>query len=104
MEHNLFSDMEEDEKRTYLGLIEPNNTRSERAVSTSTFTSYLSKKKHFIFKRTTSVTLPTSIGKINLTFNNYTLLMKLNKNEFLQIIEQNGMLQPEAKAHAGIYK
>ena len=73
MEHNIFSDMEEDEKRAYLGLIELNNTRSERAVSTSTFTSYLSKKKHFIFKRTKSVSLPTSIGKINLNLNNFTL-------------------------------
>jgi C1A family cysteine protease len=61
MGHNQFSDMEEDEKESYLGLKEANNTRSARAVSTSTFTSYLSKKKHFIFKRTTSVTLPTSI-------------------------------------------
>ena len=82
MGHNQFSDMDESEKEAYLGFKEENSTRSARAVSTSTFTSYLSKKKHFIFKRTTSVTLPTSIGKINLTLNNYTLFM-LNKNKFL---------------------
>ena len=83
MEHNLFSDMEDDEKKAYLGFIEPNNTRSERAVSTSSFTSYLSKKKHFIFKRTTSVKLPDSVGKIYLSFSNSTLIIKLNQSEFL---------------------
>ena len=83
MEHNQFSDMDDNEKESYLGFKEANNTKSARSVSTSTFTSYLSKKKHFIFKRTTTVTLPPSIGKINLSFNNSTLIIKLNKSEFL---------------------
>ena len=83
MGHNQFSDMEDSEKESYLGLKEANNTRSERAVSTSTFTSYLSKKKHFIFKRTTSVKLPDSVGKIYLSFSNSTLIIKLNQSEFL---------------------
>ena len=102
MEHNLFSDLEEDEKKAYLGHIDAANTKSARSVSTSVFYSYMRRAKHFVFKRNTSVVLPASIGKINLTFNNSTLIIKLNKNEFLQIIEQNGMLQLETKANAGI--
>ena len=83
MEHNQFSDMDEDEKKAFLGHIDAANTKSARSVSTSLFYSYMRRVKHFVFKRNTSVVLPTSVGKINLSFINSTLIIKLNKSEFL---------------------
>ena len=59
--HNQFSDMDENEKKSYLGLAEPSQ-RSTRSVSSSIFTSYMKRVNHFIFTRNTSVPLPTSIG------------------------------------------
>jgi len=61
--HNQFSDMDEDEKKSYLGLVDSSKQeRSTRSVSSSIYTSYMKRVNHFVFTRNSSVTLPTSIG------------------------------------------
>lgn len=61
--HNQFSDMDEEEIKSYTGIPELEKRKQARSVSSSIFYSYMKRVPHNVFTRNASVPLPASISE-----------------------------------------